>query len=215
MKWMTLFVKELRLTAHPTYFIFPLLGCLVIVPSYPYTAILLFGCLAPFLTLMNARENNDLFFTSLLPVSKKAIVRSKCLIFAVAQLTQLALSVPFALLRWKLEIPNNPVGMDATAAWYGFALLIFAVFDGVFFPLYFKTGYKVGGSFLTAILPAVLGMAAVETMAHLPTLAWLDSCTQGDLLRQIPILIAGAVCYLLSLFLSCRIAERHFDRVDL
>ena len=56
---MKLLYKEFALAAHPTLYLFLLLGCLVIVPSYPYTVILFFGCLAPYLTFLFSRETND------------------------------------------------------------------------------------------------------------------------------------------------------------
>ena len=43
---MKLLYKELALAAHPTSIIFAFLGCLVVVPAYPYTVIFMFGCLA-------------------------------------------------------------------------------------------------------------------------------------------------------------------------
>ena len=47
---MTLLYKEMRLVAHPTSIVFAFLGCLVLVPSYPYSVIFMFGCLAPYIT---------------------------------------------------------------------------------------------------------------------------------------------------------------------
>ena len=41
---MTLLYKELRLAAHPASLVFACLGCLVLVPAYPYSVIFLFGC---------------------------------------------------------------------------------------------------------------------------------------------------------------------------
>lgn len=46
---MTLLYKEMRLVAHPTSIVFAFLGCLVLVPSYPYSVIFMFGCLAPYI----------------------------------------------------------------------------------------------------------------------------------------------------------------------
>ena len=67
---MTLLYKEMRLVAHPTSIVFAFLGCLVLVPSYPYSVIFMFGCLAPYITFLNARETNDVWYTAVLPVTK-------------------------------------------------------------------------------------------------------------------------------------------------
>ena len=74
---MTLLYKEIRLAAHPTSIVFTFLGCLVLVPSYPYSVIFMFGCLAPYITFLNARETNDAWYTAILPVTKRESVLGK------------------------------------------------------------------------------------------------------------------------------------------
>lgn len=210
---MTLLYKELRLCAHPTSIVFAFLGCLVLVPAYPYSVIFLFGCLAPYITFVNARETNDAWYTATLPVTKRESVRAKCLLTVSFQLFQLLFSVPFALLRRALVIPNNPVGIDATLAWYGFGLMIYAFFDLIFLPAFYKSGYKAGRAFVIASVPMLLGMIAAESAAHIPALAWLDSDAHWR--RQLPVLAAGMACYAALLPLACRISEGRFERVDL
>ena len=212
---MTLLYKELRLAAHPTSIVFAFLGCLVLVPAYPYSVIFLFGCLAPYITFVNARETNDLWYTAVLPVTKRESVLGKCLLVACFQLFQLLFSLPFALLRHALKIANNPVGLDATVAWYGFGLLLYAVFDLVFLTAFYRSGYKVGWAFLRASIPMVVLMAATEATAHIPVLAWMDSCQPEHLFRQLPILAVGMVCYGALIPLAYRISVKHFEQVDL
>ena len=125
----TLLYKEIKLAAHPTSIVFAFLGCLVLVPAYPYSVIFMFGCLAPYLTFLNGRETNDAWYTAVLPVTKRESVLGKCLLVVAFQMFQLLISIPAALLRSALGIANNPVGLDATVAWYGFGLVLYAVFD--------------------------------------------------------------------------------------
>ena len=212
---MKLHYKELALAAHPTSFVFAFLGCLVVVPAYPYTVIFMFGCLAPYLTFLYARETNDAWYTAILPVSKRDSVKGKCLLILSIQLFQLLISVPFVFLRKFLDVANNPVGIDATVAWYGFGLIIYSVFDLVFFPAYYKNGYKAGKAFIMAAIPMALLMTVVEGVVHIPALAWLDSYAPRDLLLQLPILLAGILCYGLSLPAAYRISVRRFEKVDL
>lgn len=82
------------------------MGALTLVPAYPYGVVFFFGCLGIFQTFINARENKDAFFTAALPVNKRDVVRAKCQLLAAAQLGQLLLTVPFALLRVVL-LPNG------------------------------------------------------------------------------------------------------------
>ena len=105
--------------------------------------------------------------------------------------------------------------MDATVGWYGFGLAIFAVFDLIFFPAYYKSGYKAGKAFLLAMIPVVLMMVVVEGIIYVPQLTWLDSTTPESLLRQLPILAFGILVYACSMFFAYRIAARRFEKVDL
>lgn len=211
----TLLYKEIRLAAHPTSIVFAFLGCLVLVPAYPYSVIIMFGCLAPYITFLNARETNDAWYTAILPVTKGESVLGKCLLIVSLQMFQLLFSIPFAFLRNALHIENNPVGLDATLAWYGFGLIVYAVFDLVFFPAFYKNGYKAGKAFILAAIPMAFLMVVVEAVAYVPALAWLDSIQPEHLMRQLPILAVGIICYVVFLSLAYRISVKHFDKVDL
>lgn len=117
-----LICKELRLTAHPTLFVFLFAGALLLVPGYPFSMVYVFGCMTPFFTLQYARETNDIFYTACLPIRKRDVVKGKFLLTAVFQLTQILLSLPFALLRAFLYADGNPVGLEANAAFTASAL---------------------------------------------------------------------------------------------
>lgn len=212
---MKLLYKELSLAAHPTSIVFSFLGCLVIVPSYPYTVIFMFGCLAPYITFLYARETNDAWFTAILPITKKESVKGKCMLIVSIQLFQLLLSIPCVILRRFLQIQNNPVGIDATIAWYGFGLIIYSIFDLVFFPTYYKNGYKAGKAFVIAAIPMLLLMITVESSVRFPSFVWLDSYVLSDFLRQTPILFIGIISYITLLSLAYRISSRRFENVDL
>lgn len=212
---MKLLYKELSLAAHPTSIVFSFLGCLVIVPSYPYTVIFMFGCLAPYITFLYARETNDAWFTAILPITKKESVKGKCMLIVSIQLFQLLISIPCVILRRFLQIQNNPVGIDATIAWYGLGLIIYSIFDLVFFPTYYKNGYKAGKAFVIAAIPMLLLMIAVESSVRFPSFVWLDSYVLSDFLRQTPILFIGIISYITLLSLAYRISSRRFENVDL
>ena len=212
---MTLLYKEMRLVAHPTSIVFAFLGCLVLVPSYPYSVIFMFGCLAPYITFLNSRETNDAWYTAVLPVTKRESVLGKYLLIVCFQIFQLLFSIPFVLLRNALNIANNPVGLDATVAWYGFGLILYAVFDLIFLTSFYKSGYKVGKSFILAAIPMVLLMVAIEATAYIPAFSWMDSYQPEDLIIQLPILVIGFICYGVIITLAYRIAAKRFEKVDL
>ena len=212
---MTLLYKEMRLVAHPTSIVFAFLGCLVLVPSYPYSVVFMFGCLAPYITFLNARETNDVWYTAVLPITKRESVLGKCLLVVSFQLFQLLFSIPFAILRDAMNMANNPVGLDATIAWYGFGFFLYAVFDLLFLTAFYKSGYKAGKAFILAALPMVFLMVAIEAAAHIPALVWMDSRQPEHLMMQLPILLIGIVSYGALVPFAYRISARRFEKVDL
>ncbi|MDR0928482.1 MAG: ABC-2 transporter permease [Oscillospiraceae bacterium] len=210
-----LLYKELRLAAHPNLFVFALLGVLVIVPAYPYGMVFIFGCLAPYITFTYGRETNDIYYTALLPVKKRDIVKGKFMLVALAQAASLLVSLPFAFLRVMLLPGGNPAGIEANVAFYGFGLMVYALFNMIFMTAFFKTAYKAGRAFLLAMMPITLLVIAMEVLAHIPALAWMDSVAAGDLLLQLPILLVGLVAYGVGTAAAYRVSAKRFERVDL
>lgn len=210
-----LLYKELRLAAHPNLYIFTLLGALVIVPAYPYGMVFLFGCLAPYLTFLYGRETNDIYYTALLPVKKRDTVKSKCLLMVLAQMTQLLISLPFAVLRVHVLPNGNPAGIEANVAYYGFGLMIYAVFNVILLTQFFKTAYKVDMAFLLAIIPAAIAVIIMEVLVHFPGFEWLDSVIPNMMLRQLPILVVGAAVYVIGMLIAYLISAKRFEQVDL
>lgn len=210
-----LLYKELCLAAHPSLYVFMATGALVLIPAYPYGVVFFFGALGIFQSCMFDRETRDIYYTALLPVRKRDVVRGKLLLAVFAQLVQLALSLPFAFLRTLYLHQGNPAGIEANTAWYGFGLLIYGVFNLVFFPRFFRTAYRAGTAFLAALVPVALGVTAMEAAVHFPGMAWLDSIAPEDLIRQVPILLAGAAAYAAGTAGAFVLSARRFEKVDL
>ena len=210
-----LIFKEMRLAAHPTLFAFMLLGALIIIPSYPYCIVFLFGCLGPFISFYYARETNDAFYTATLPLQKRDVVKGKCLMVVISQIGMLLISVPFAILRLYILPNGNPLGMEANVLFYAFGLLYFAVFNMIFLTSYYKTAYKVGKAFLLGIIPAFIVGIAMEALAYIPATKWLDSTDPALMVGQLPLLGIGLALYIGSILIAHQISALRFERVDL
>ena len=210
-----LFVKEWRLAAPAVDVMFVFLGALVLVPAYPYGMVFFFGMLAAFFSCQFARENADIFYTMLLPVCKRDVVKGKMMLIVSIELAQLALTIPFAIMRTELLPNSNPVGIEANVAYFGCGLVIYAVFNLIFLSVFFSDAVSVGKAFIFAVVPATLLILCMEAAVHLSALAWLDGSSLSDQLRQLPILVIGVAFYVASTALTYRIAARNFSRVDL
>lgn len=211
-----LLYKQLRLTCHPMTLVFLLAGIFLLIPNYPYTVSFFYVTLGIFFMFMNAREQRDADYCVVLPVRKRDAVRAACLFLVLVQLGSLVLAVPFALLSARINPKGtNLAGLDANVALFAMGLLLFAVFNAVFLPSFYRSGYKVGISFLKASIAVALVVICDVILPHLPGLAWLDGVDRGSCLRQLPLLAVGAVIYGIVTLLACRQAEKHYERVDL
>lgn len=209
-----IFCKDLRLAAHPMMYVFALFGAMLLIPSYPYTVAFFYGLLGIFFTFLNGRENKDVYYCAVLPVTKCDQVRARTWLVVAVELAELVLAVPFAVLSVHTN-PNgtNLAGIDANVALFGAVLLIFGVFNAVFLPAFYKTAVRVGRSFLQAVVPMTVLMVLVEVLSHFPVVGpYLDAAGQ---VRQLPVLAAGAAAFALLSWLAFRRAAKNYERVDL
>ena len=110
---------------------------------------------------------------------------------------------------------GNPVGIEANAAYFGFGLIVYAIFNFLYLTVLFRSAYQVGKAFVIAILPATAVIALMEYAVHLPSFAWLDSVQRADVPRQLPVLAAGVLIYVGGNLLTYKAASKQFERVDL
>lgn len=205
-----IFCKDLRLAAHPMMYVFAFFGAMLLIPSYPYTVAFFYGLLGIFFTFLNGRENKDVYYCAVLPVTKREQVRARTWMVVAVELTELVLAVPFAILSVHIN-PNgtNLAGIDANVALFGAVLLIFGVFNAVFLPAFYKTAVRVGRSFLLAVVPMTALMALVEALSHFPVVGpYLDAVDAAGQVRQLPVLAAGAATFALLSWLAFRRAAK-------
>lgn len=212
--------KEFRLSSHITMWLFPLLSALVLVPSYPCLIGPMYGCLAVFLTFQYGRENKDVLFTVILPVAKRDAVRARVSLVVIMQLMQLLVAGIGCILRPSVlpaELLINAAGIEANAAMMGFAFGMFALFNIIFLPTFYKSGYKCGIAFLTAGIAVMVYIGLVElTVAVVPAVrAVLDNFDPACRPAQFAVLAAGVLVYAGLTFVAYRMSAARFDRVDL
>lgn len=172
-----IFSKDLRLAAHPMMYVFALFGVMLIIPNYPYTVVFFYGLLGIFFTFLNGRENKDVYYCAVLPVTKRDQVRARAWLVVAVELAELVIAVPFAFLSAHIN-PNgtNLAGIDANVALFGSVLLIYGVFNVVFLPAFYKTAIRAGRAFLIAVIPMTVLMALVEALSHFPVVGPVPGC---------------------------------------
>ena len=210
--------KEFTFTALPLCYLFLLFSAMTMLPGYPIAMGSFFLCLALFQSMQSRREQNDLSYTLLLPVSKKQVVRANygfciglqtvffllCAILTAIRMHFLAQAAVYA---------ENPM-MNANPVYLANILLVFLAFNILVPGLYWKTGYALGKPFVWFSAAALLIVALGETLHHIPGLEGLNApAGQWDL--QLPVLLLSIAAYTLGTWRAMERAADQFETVDL
>lgn len=213
--------KEFRLVVHPSTYVLALLGALVLIPTWMYGAIFIYGVLVAFFNGMNAREMRDLSYSFSLPISRREMVRARIAAMMAIEAAMAAIMAVFVLLREPLGINavaqgQDLVGMPANLFLVGFGLAIFGVFNAFFYPLYYRNPMKVGVPFMVACVPAAVVLVALEAVPYLP-FSWCSTFAtigMGNIGAQLAGLVAGAAVFAAGSLLAMWLAARSFASYD-
>ena len=216
MKWLN---KELRLSTSILTPLFLLFAVMLLIPNYPGLVGAFFICFGIFHSYQNARENNDILYSALLPVRKRDVVSAKfqtALLFELLGL--LALGV-FALLRLTVfrAVPVYAASalLPPNLTLLGGALLIFALFNRLFIAGFFKTAWRFGGPFISFIVTTFVLIAILEILPHLPGLGFLAGTQGAPLVMQLWVFLGCAAVFALVTLRAVRLSQRRFEQLDL
>lgn len=210
--------KDLKLNMHPALYLFALLGAMILIPNYPYIVGIGYTIMHVMVYLQFVNENRSQEFSATLPIKRSDIVSSTTAVFAVCQLSNIAVAAicayPSALIN-----PNggNFVGLDANLTFFGVALACLGLFNLVVIPRYFKSGYKYGATLVIGLLSFVaLYLACEVPIQAIPALSKsLDGYDAAYVWARLTVLLAGVIMYCVLTYLANRIATKKFERVNL
>jgi hypothetical protein len=170
----------------------------------------------------------------MLPVSKAQAVRARCLFVVMLQIIELLLMAgmcAFGLVAMDLE-KGNAGGTDLSLSLPAFALILFTIFNLIFLPSFYKTGYKAGASFLKSAIGVWIWIILCEgTMIatrvivtekglDLPFFRFLArniDCfpkTKEAWTVQAILLLAALLVYALGTLLAVRLSVKNYDKID-
>lgn len=213
--------KEWKLAMSPVPFFFLALSGLLLIPNYPYYVTFFYNSLGIFLFFQSCRENRDVYYMMLLPVTKREMVRARVRTVMDLQLLQVLVCIPFMVIRAQYGQLKNEVGIEANTAFLGLSFVLMGAFNAVFLPMHYKNGYDLGKPFLVCSILEFVLIAVLETLEHvllavLPqSAALLESYALLDQLRQLPVLLGGAAVWLLLSTLAFHTSAGRFEKVDL
>ena len=214
-----LLYKELHLAASPLSYWFMAAALLTLIPGYPILLGAFFTTLGIFYSYQTMRENNDITYSLLLPVSKADVVKSKFAFTVTIELCSFCLMTLLTFLRMTLlknapPYVDNPL-MGANLVFLGYVLLIFGLYNAVFVRGFFRTAYYFGKPFIFYGIVSMLVIAAAEVLHHIPGLEALNAFGFAEIGTQLTVFFAGVVCFLLLTCLAVRNSVRSFEKIDL
>lgn len=208
-----LLYKELTLSINKFFYVLPvLIGCLFFIPQWFFTLVLMymFWITVP-QVYASYLSNQDSNFTSALPVVKKDIVLSKAAALMILEMIQIIVVVIFAIVHNALYGVWN-FGLDANIAFFGVAFALYGLFNILFLPYYFKTGYRFGR-------PTILGTIGTLVFAFILEYGvirfeFMRNIFEGETTTQFLVLGSGIVLSIVLSFIAVQLSVKRFDVVD-
>ncbi len=212
-----LIYKELKLSVHPTCYLFLPLAAMLLIPSYPYYVAFFYQTLGVFFIFLNGNVTNDIFFTVLLPIRKRDAVKARFYTVILFELLQVIVSIPFAILRYRILPIENPAGMEANIAFFGLVLMMFGIFNITFLPMFYRTAYKPGTPYLVSCIAMTVFVGLSEALINIiPT--WksaLDTANAAYFPQQSLVFIVGILLFALLTAVAYGRSVQHFEKLDL
>lgn len=216
---MTLLRKELKLAASPLSFIFTVSAFLAFVPGYPILMSAFFTTLGIFYSFQTMRENHDIQYSLLLPVSKADIVKGKFLFAVFIEVCGFVPAAAITIIRMLFlngaKVYTSNALMNANLTFLGFALLIFGLFNLVFIGGFFKTAYYFGKPFIIYCALSLAVIVLAESLNHFPGCEGFNSPDFGNLAFQLPTLVLGLLLFGVFTAWAVKKSVRSFEKTDL
>ena len=213
---MKLLMKEWKLCIHPTAYIMLLCAALILVPGYPYGVSCFYMGLAIFFICLTARENHDATYTLMLPVSRGDAVKGRILFCTLLEVIDLLVMGVFILIKYAIGTVPNPAGLDAGLALIGDGMIIFAIFNLIFFPIYYtdinKPGKAFGFAAAAVFLWIILEIISTYTV---PFFQMLDTPDPRNMSDKALFTLAGLALFLAGTAKSIQMSTKKFEEVDL
>lgn len=209
--------KEFGLTGVMITYLFIFTAGMAMIPNYPILVVTMVVSIGLIATFQSAREAHDTDYFAILPIRKRDVVKAKFLfVMSIEGLTFLLLMVVVVLRRIFFSSAQvyiqNPM-INANAAYLGYALICFAVFNSFFLATFFKTGDSFVKPSILYFIAEFVCIGTFETLHHIPALTDLNATTVNYM--QIIILAAGILLYGCMTTISYRISANAFENADL
>lgn len=209
-----LLYKEFILAIHPMFFLVLLLGALLLIPEWVYFLAPMYFFLIVLPNIFGmGKASNDIGFSAMLPVKRGDIVKARVFSVIILEVLQILVTAIFAVINLLIYPKGNGL-IDANAAYIGFVFIIFAIFNIIFFPMFYKTAYKIGLPVVLANAAAIITAAGIELLIiFVPEFKIFDG--RENLIAHFSALAGGIIVFALLSVIALKMSVKRFENVNL
>lgn len=214
-----LLMKEFKIGVSPFFYVLPFLtGALMLIPGWLYFLVILYFC---FITIPNMfggyKSQNDLIFTSIMPVTKRDMVKARVSFIVILELLHIVVAMIYGAVTLRLYPNLTYFFLKPSFGFWGLCFVMLAIFNLIFISMYYKTSYKYGAAAFAANAGAILFAVGAEWLAVQNT--YVSDLFKGagsdNLGVHLLILLAGIVIFALFTFIAYHIANKRFEKVEM
>lgn len=208
-----LIYKELKISINKFFFILPvLLGLLMFIPNWIFTIVFMYFFWISISQIYSAYiVKRDHSFNAMLPVSKKEIVLSKIYTLFILEGVHLFTALIFGIIH-NLIYGQWNFFFDINVAFFGLMILLFAIFNIVFLPMYFKTGYYFGKPVIYGIVVTMIYAFIIEY--SVVRYQWFRDIFEGDISTQIIILVIGVIVSVVLSYITIKRSIYNYENIS-
>lgn len=216
-----LVMKDLKLGIQPMFLVFPvLLGLLMLIPSWIYFLIPMYFFWITVPNMFgNFKAQNDLMFTSMMPVTKKDMVKARVAVIVILEILHIGFAAIFGVVH-DLVYSHLNIGyvfFAPSMGFWGLCMVMMALFNIFLIPMYYKTAYKFSAALLSATAAAMVFAGIVQWLGiQIKSMSDIFNVTISEHIGlHASILAAGIVVFAAFTLMAYRIAAQRFLQVEL
>lgn len=214
-----LVMKDVRLAVPPFFFLFPFLfGALMLIPGWIYFIVILYFCWITIPNVFNQfKAQNDLMFTSVMPVAKRDMVKARVTVIVGLELLHIVIAAIFGFISMILYPDATYYFFPPNTGFWGLNLVMLAIFNLIFIPMFYKTAYKFGGALFASVTAAMLFAGIAQWIGiQSPVVNEIFYGTDAQQVTlQTFILITGIVIFAALSVIAYRLAVKRFLQVEI
>ncbi|MEK5389760.1 ABC-2 transporter permease [Margalitia sp. FSL K6-0131] len=163
------------------------------------------------------KAQNDLIFTTMMPVTKKDIVRARVTVIVILELLHIVIAMIFGMITLRLY-PNMHYHFFAPhMGFWGLVFIMLAIFNILFISMYYKTSYTFGKATLVSITAAMLFAVAAQWLGIQNSFVSdiFNGSGADNVVLQTSIMIVGILIFIAFTVIGYQIAVKRFLKVEI